>query len=60
MKLYPQDLQEIARLTLEHYNQRTEEFWKGTRDHSVSQQGFWASRSSLFCSVFSMRSSAYT
>jgi hypothetical protein len=45
MKLYPQDLQEIARLTLEHYNQRTEEFWKGTRDHSVSQQGFWASRS---------------
>src|SRR5450759_936173 len=37
MKLHPQDLQKIARLTLEHYNQRAEEFWKGTRDHSVSQ-----------------------
>ena len=30
MKLHPQDLQKIARLTLEHYNQRAEEFWEGT------------------------------
>src|ERR1700676_5654283 len=37
MKLDPQDLQKIARLTLEHYNQRAEEFWEGTRDHNVSQ-----------------------
>src|SRR5450759_653106 len=37
MKLNPQDLEKIAHLTLEHYNQRAEEFWKGTRDHSVSQ-----------------------
>jgi SAM-dependent methyltransferase len=37
MKLDPQDLEEIARLTLEHYNQRAEEFWKGTRDHDVGQ-----------------------
>ena len=37
MKLHPQDLQKIAHLTLEHYNQRAEEFWEGTRDHDVSQ-----------------------
>ena len=37
MKLYPQDLQKIAHLTLEHYNQHAEEFWEGTRDHDVSQ-----------------------
>ncbi|MGH6856506.1 MAG: class I SAM-dependent methyltransferase [Methylocella sp.] len=37
MKLHPQDLQKIARLTLEHYNQRAEEFWEGTRNHNVSQ-----------------------
>src|ERR1700738_443429 len=37
MKLHPQDLQKIARLTLEHYNKRAEEFWEGTRDHNVSQ-----------------------
>lgn len=33
----PQDLEKIARLTLEHYNQRAEDFWQGTRDHDVSQ-----------------------
>ncbi len=33
----PQDLEEIARLTLEHYDQRAEEFWLGTRDHDVVQ-----------------------
>jgi SAM-dependent methyltransferase len=37
MKLYPQDLQKITHLTLEHYNQHAEEFWEGTRDHDVSQ-----------------------
>ena len=37
MKLTPQDLEKVADLTLEHYNQRAEEFWKGTRDHDVSQ-----------------------
>src|SRR6266849_6182708 len=37
MKLDPQDLEKIARLTLEHYNQRAEEFWQGTRDHDVGQ-----------------------
>ena len=31
------DLESIANLTLEHYNNRAEDFWKGTRDHDVSQ-----------------------
>jgi SAM-dependent methyltransferase len=37
MKLTPQDLAKIANVTLEHYNQRAEDFWRGTRDHDVSQ-----------------------
>ena len=37
MKLNPQDLKKISRLTLEHYNQCSGEFWKGTRHHDVSQ-----------------------
>jgi SAM-dependent methyltransferase len=37
MKLNRQDLEKIADLTLEHYNQRAEDFWEGTRDHNVSQ-----------------------
>jgi SAM-dependent methyltransferase len=37
MKLNPQDLEKIAHVTLEHYNQYAEEFWQGTRDHDVSQ-----------------------
>lgn len=37
MKLNPQDLKKITNLTLEHYNQRAEDFWEGTRDHNVSQ-----------------------
>ncbi len=37
MKLQPQDLEKLANRTLEHYNQRAEEFWEGTRDHNVSQ-----------------------
>jgi len=35
--LDPQDIKEIADLTLEHYNQRAEDFWQGTRDHDVRQ-----------------------
>jgi len=37
MKLNPQDLQRISGATLEHYEQRAEDFWSGTRDHDVSQ-----------------------
>lgn len=37
MKLNSQDLERIADLTLQHYNQRAEDFWEGTRDHDVSQ-----------------------
>jgi SAM-dependent methyltransferase len=37
MKLSPQDLEKVAHLTLEHYDQHAEEFWQGTRDHDVSQ-----------------------
>src|SRR5262249_17494172 len=37
MKRNTQDLEEIAHLTLEHYNQHAGEFWQGTRDHDVSQ-----------------------
>ncbi len=33
----PQELAEIARATLEHYEQRAEEFWRGTRNHDVAQ-----------------------
>ena len=37
MKLTPQDLAKIAAVTLAQYNQRAEDFWRGTRDHDVSQ-----------------------
>jgi SAM-dependent methyltransferase len=37
MKLNPQDLAKISDVTLQHYNQRAEDFWHGTRDHDVSQ-----------------------
>jgi SAM-dependent methyltransferase len=33
----PKDPEKIAGLTLDHYNQRAEQFWHGTRDHDVSQ-----------------------
>jgi SAM-dependent methyltransferase len=33
----PQDLEGIARVTLEHYDSRAEDFWSGTRDHDVAQ-----------------------
>jgi len=37
MKLNARDLKTIADGTLEHYNQRAEDFWEGTRDHDVRQ-----------------------
>ena len=37
MKLSSQDLEKLADLTLEHYNQRAEDFRDGTQDHDVSQ-----------------------
>jgi SAM-dependent methyltransferase len=37
MKLNSQDMEKIADLTVQYYNQRAEEFWEGTRDHDVSQ-----------------------
>jgi SAM-dependent methyltransferase len=37
MNLSPDELAAIATRTLEHYEQRAEAFWEGTRDHDVSQ-----------------------
>jgi SAM-dependent methyltransferase len=37
MKPDPQNLARISGLTLEHYDQRAEDFWAGTRDHDVRQ-----------------------
>jgi SAM-dependent methyltransferase len=37
MKLDPHDLEKIADVTLDHYNQRADDFRDGTRDHDVSQ-----------------------
>ena len=37
MTLKLHDLVEIVAHTLDHYDQRAEDFWKGTRDHNVSQ-----------------------
>jgi hypothetical protein len=37
MKRNPQDLEKIAGVTLEHYDQHAKEFWEGTRDHDVSE-----------------------
>jgi len=37
MKLTPQDLEQLADRTLEHYNQGAHDFWEGTRGHDVSQ-----------------------
>lgn len=37
MSLSPQDLDAIVSRTLDHYDQRAEEFWQRTRDHDVSQ-----------------------
>jgi SAM-dependent methyltransferase len=37
MKHSPHDLEKIASVTLEHYDQHAEDFWEGTKDHDVSQ-----------------------
>ncbi|MBA3254369.1 MAG: class I SAM-dependent methyltransferase, partial [Burkholderiaceae bacterium] len=37
MKLDPSDSENISALTLEHYNQRAEDFRDGTSDHDVRQ-----------------------
>jgi SAM-dependent methyltransferase len=37
MKLNPQELEKIASLTLDHYNERADDFWQGTHDHDVKQ-----------------------
>jgi len=37
MNLSSQDLERVAGLTLDHYNQRAEDFRDGTQDHDVSQ-----------------------
>src|SRR6266545_5555760 len=37
MTLTRRDLDDISARTLDHYNQRAGDFWKGTRDHDVSQ-----------------------
>ncbi len=37
MSLNPADLEKVASLTLEHYDQRAQDFWEGTRGHDVSQ-----------------------
>jgi SAM-dependent methyltransferase len=37
MKLEREDLDKIAALTLQHYDQRAQDFWQGTRGHDVAQ-----------------------
>src|SRR5258708_7201086 len=37
MKLNTQDLEKVTDQTLDHYNERAESFWAGTRDHDVNQ-----------------------
>ena len=37
MTYKPHDLEQIAAATLEHYNQRADDFWEGTRGHDVTQ-----------------------
>jgi SAM-dependent methyltransferase len=37
MKLSPEDLTAITRVTLENYERRADDFWTGTRDHDVTQ-----------------------
>ena len=40
MKLSPltaEELAEASSVTLDHYNQNADDFWRGTRDHDVSQ-----------------------
>ena len=37
MTIDPADLKKIASETLDHYDQRADAFWQGTRDHDVGQ-----------------------
>jgi SAM-dependent methyltransferase len=37
VKLNPQDLETISKITLDHYNQSAEDFWRGTKGHDVRQ-----------------------
>jgi SAM-dependent methyltransferase len=37
MQLDRQELEEITQRTLQHYDRHAEDFWRGTRDHDVSQ-----------------------
>ena len=37
MDLTPEELERIARETLDHYDRRADDFWIGTRDHDVRQ-----------------------
>jgi len=37
MTLKAEELARIATVTLEHYERRADDFWRGTRDHDVSQ-----------------------
>jgi SAM-dependent methyltransferase len=37
MNLSSRDLENVAGRTLQHYDQRADDFWKGTREHDVSQ-----------------------
>src|SRR5262245_62019671 len=37
MKLSPEDLARIEKVTLADYERRARQFWQGTRDHDVSQ-----------------------
>jgi SAM-dependent methyltransferase len=37
MRLGREELGRLARATLEFYDERADEFWRGTRDHDVSQ-----------------------
>jgi SAM-dependent methyltransferase len=37
MELKPEELERLAAATLEHYEARADQFWRGTRDHDVRQ-----------------------
>jgi len=37
MRILPGALEDIERLTIDHYDRNAESFWSGTRDHDVSQ-----------------------
>jgi len=37
MKPTPQELAQISAVTLDHYDRHADDFWRGTRDHDVTQ-----------------------